>query len=72
MNELDAKRISADERGEKQKLTPKIEQEIYRALARIDYGTIKVIIRDGKVVQIRCREKIRVALDDPDRKSAIR
>ena len=49
-----------------------IEQEILRAVARIEYGSVEVVIHDGKVVQIECREKIRVARDDAGRKTAIR
>ena len=70
MAEFDAKQIE-DGRTDK-RLSPEIEQEILRAIARIDYGSIEVVIHDGKVVQIECREKIRVVRDEPGRKSAIR
>lgn len=56
-----AKRLPAD-----------IEQEILRAIARIDYGSIEVVVHDGRVVQIECREKIRVTRDEPGRKGAVR
>jgi len=49
-----------------------IEQEILRAIARIEYGSVEVVIHDGKVVQIECKEKIRMARDDTGRKSAVR
>ncbi|MBI3526696.1 MAG: YezD family protein [Betaproteobacteria bacterium] len=70
MAEFDAKRI---EEGQTDKrLSPEIEREILRAIARIDYGSIEVVVHDGKVVQIECREKIRVVRDEPGRKNAIR
>ena len=43
------KRISAD-----------IVHEILRAVADIEYGSVEIVIHDGKVVQIEGREKIRV------------
>ena len=49
-----------------------LEREIARALAKIAYGSIEVVIHDGKVVQIECREKIRVAGAESGRKGAIR
>jgi phosphate-selective porin OprO/OprP len=70
MAEFDAKRI---ENGQTEKrLSPEVEQEILRAMSRIDYGSIEVVVHDGKVVQIECREKIRVVRDEPGRKNAIR
>jgi hypothetical protein len=70
MAEFDAKQVD-DGRNER-RLSAEVEQEIFRAIGRIDYGSIEVVIHDGKVVQIECREKIRVARDEPCRKSAIR
>jgi hypothetical protein len=70
MAEFEAKRIE-DEQTDR-RLSPEIEQEILRAIARIDYGSIEVVVHDGKVVQIECREKIRVVRDEPGRKNAIR
>ena len=70
MAEFDAKRI--EDRQTDKRLSPEVEQEILRAVARIDYGSIEVVVHDGKVVQIECREKIRVARDEPGRKNAIR
>jgi hypothetical protein len=70
MAEFDAKRIEDGQTGKR--LPPEIEREILRAIARIDYGSIEVVVHDGKVVQIECREKIRVARDEPGRKNAIR
>ncbi len=37
-----------------------VSQEILRAVASIEYGSVEVVIHEGKVVQIECREKIRV------------
>ena len=37
-----------------------IAQEILRAVNSIEYGSVEIVIHDGKVVQIECREKIRV------------
>lgn len=70
MAEFDAKRIEDGQTDKR--LSPEVEQEILRAIARIDYGSIEVVVHDGKVVQIECREKIRVARDEPGRKNAIR
>ena len=49
-----------------------IAQEILRSVARIEYGSVEVVIHDGKVVQIECKEKIRMARDDTGRKTALR
>ena len=70
MAESDAIRIEDGQTGKR--LPLEVEQEILRAIERIDYGSIEVVIHDGKVVQIECREKIRVVRDEPGRKSAIR
>ncbi len=71
MADFEAKRIVEDRRTDN-RLSPEVEQEILRAIARIDYGSIEVVVHDGKVVQIECREKIRVVRDEPGRKNAIR
>lgn len=70
MARLEEKRIEDGQTDKR--LSPEIEQEILRAIARIDYGSIEVVVHDGKVVQIECREKIRLARDEPNRKNAIR
>jgi hypothetical protein len=59
MPERDAKQVAAGQADSPAAAT--IEQEILRAVARIEYGSVEVVIHDGKVVQIECREKIRVA-----------
>ena len=69
MAEFEAKRIQDGQTD--RRLSAEIEQEILRAIARIDYGSIEVVVHDGKVVQIECREKIRVVRDEPGRKNAI-
>lgn len=70
MAEFDARQVY--DGPNERRLSAEVAQEIFRAIARIDYGSIEVVIHDGKVVQIECREKIRVARDEPGRKSAIR
>jgi hypothetical protein len=70
MAEFDAKRIEDGQTD--RRLSAEVEQEILRAIARIDYGSIEVVVHDGKVVQIECREKIRVPRDEPGCKNAIR
>jgi hypothetical protein len=70
MAECDAR--NNENRRPDKRLLAEFEQEIFRAIARIDYGSVEVIIHDGKVVQIECREKIRIAQDEPGRKSVIR
>ncbi len=42
------------------KLPASITQEILRAVASIEYGSVEIVIHDGRVVQIECREKIRL------------
>lgn len=37
-----------------------IKEQILSAIANIEYGSIEVVVHDGKVVQIECREKLRV------------
>ena len=70
MAKFEAKRIEDGQTD--RRLSPEIEHEILRAVARIDYGSIEVVVHDGKVVQIECREKIRVGRDEPVRGNAIR
>lgn len=37
-----------------------IKQQILRAIDNIEYGSVEVVIHDGKITQIERREKIRV------------
>lgn len=49
-----------------------LEQEILRAIASIEYGSVEVTIHDGRIVQIECREKIRLGGAEAPRKNPIR
>ncbi|MCO6427817.1 YezD family protein [Nitrosomonas communis] len=42
-----------------------IQQEILRAIASIQYGSVEIVIHANQVVQIECREKIRIHQVDP-------
>jgi hypothetical protein len=42
-----------------------IRRQILRAIASIEYGSVEVIVHDGKVMQIESREKIRVNHKEP-------
>jgi hypothetical protein len=48
------------------------EQEILRAIAGIQYGSVEVTIHDGRIVQIECREKIRLGNGEGARGSPVR
>ena len=37
-----------------------VKQRILYAIANIEYGSVEVVIHDGKITQIECREKIRM------------
>ncbi len=47
-----------------------IAQEILRAVASIAYGSVEVVIHENKVVQIECREKIRMSQNGSGRKTS--
>ena len=51
------------------KIPVEVAQEILRAVASIEYGSIEIIIHGSRVVQIECREKIRVNQGGPTRKT---
>lgn len=51
------------------KIPVEVAQEILRAVANIEYGSIEIIIHGSRVVQIECREKIRVNQGGPTRKT---
>ena len=51
------------------KVPVEVAQEILRAVANIEYGSIEIIIHGSRVVQIECREKIRVNQGGPTRKT---
>lgn len=50
------------------KIPADVAQEILRAVASIEYGSVEVVIHENKVVQIECREKIRVSQSGSGRK----
>jgi len=70
MPDQEAKRVAAGQADSPVSAT--VEQEILRAVARIEYGSVEVVIHDGKVVQIECREKIRVVRDEAGRQTPVR
>ena len=70
MADLDPQQLAVPET--EKRLPEEIEKEILGAIARIDYGSIEIVVHDGRVVQIECREKIRIARDEPGRKGAVR
>ncbi len=70
MDESEIRKI--EDTPETRRLPPEVEQEIVRAVARIDYGSVEIVVHDGRVVQIECREKIRIDRDEPGRKGAAR
>ncbi len=54
--DYDAKNVAEPHK----KVPASITQEILRAVASIEYGSVEIVIHDGRVVQIECREKIRL------------
>jgi len=51
------------------KIPAEVAQEILRVVASIEYGSIEIIIHDNRVVQIECREKIRINQSGLSRKA---
>ena len=51
-------------------ISAEVAQEILRAVASIRYGSVEVVIHENKVVQIECREKIRVSQNGSGRKTS--
>jgi hypothetical protein len=41
-----------------------VKPRILYAIASIEYGSVEVVIHDGKITQIECREKIRMGLTE--------
>ncbi len=70
MADFEAKNGASDPAGKR--LAVDVGQEILRAVANIEYGSVEVVIHDGRVVQIECREKIRMTGGEPVRKNPIR
>lgn len=52
--------FAAEQPGRRLPLETK--QQILYAIGNIKYGSVEVVIHDGKVMQIECREKIRMNL----------
>ena len=44
-------------------LSSELLLELQRALSSIRFGTVELVIHDGRVVQVERREKIRVAVE---------
>ncbi len=65
---LDPKIITAKDIDKK--IPAEVAQEILRAVASIEYGSVEIVIHENKVVQIECREKIRVDQSDSRRKTS--
>ena len=42
---------------EDKRIPVNIKQQILRAIATTEYGSVEVVIHDGKVVQIECQKK---------------
>jgi hypothetical protein len=61
--ELEDKHEASDYAGNR--IPVEIRQQILRAIASIEYGSVEVILHDGKVMQIESREKIRVNHNEP-------
>ncbi|MBX9915889.1 MAG: YezD family protein [Nitrosomonas sp.] len=64
---LEPKIIAASDQAKK--IPAEVAQEILRAVANIEYGSIEIVIHDNRVVQIECREKIRVNQSGSNRKA---
>jgi hypothetical protein len=50
---------SGNPRASQEAHPDRIEQEILQAIRGISYGSVEVIIHDGKIVQILRKEKLR-------------
>ncbi|WP_103967111.1 YezD family protein [Nitrosomonas ureae] len=50
-------------------LNTDVIEEILSAVTSIEYGSVEVVIHDGRVVQIECRKKIRLNQSKPNRKT---
>lgn len=46
-----------------------IKQRILNAVVGVEYGSVEVMLHDRKVVQIECRERIRVERGDSESKT---
>ena len=59
---LDPKIFAAEDMDKK--IPPDVGKEILRAVVSIAYGSVEIVIHKNRVVQIECREKIRVDRSD--------
>jgi len=50
-------------------LNTDVIEEILSAVTSIEYGSVEVLIHDGRVVQIECRKKIRLNQSKPSHKT---
>lgn len=48
------------------------EREILDAIAGIQYGSVEITLHEGRVVQIECREKIRLGGGEGVRRGPVR
>jgi hypothetical protein len=62
--DLEDKHEASDYNGKR--IPMEIRQQILRAIANIEYGSVEVIVHDGRVMQIESREKIRVSQKETD------
>jgi hypothetical protein len=65
--DLEEKLLLSEQAGKR--IPGDIKQRILSAIATIEYGSVEVMVHDGKVVQIECREKIRVSRHQPGNES---
>ncbi len=67
--ELEEKHFSPGQtdKSSPMRIPTNIKQQILSAIAHIEYGSVEIVVHDGKVVQIECREKIRVGRLQPGR-----
>ena len=56
--DLEEKHYRSEQSGSR--IPMDVKQRILYAIANIEYGSVEVVIHDGKITQIECREKIRV------------
>ena len=40
-------------------VSPQVEREIVRALRDLSFGSVEIVVHDGRVVQIERKEKVR-------------
>ncbi len=45
-------------------ITQQAQTEILRAIASIQFGSVEIVIHNGQITQIECREKIRIKANE--------